>query len=204
MSNCHKKLIIIYYIINKYYFIYYNSIVQMIIVLYNHSVREGNIMGKYFYSALDIARYVINYSNGRNYGITNLKLQKVLYFIQARFLVEGEPCFFEKIEAWDYGPVVRDVYQEFKYYGGCNIPNQLEYEEFDENTWRLHSVKFNEEIIDQSDRKVINEIVDELSDLSANDLVMITHNQAPWKNAYKKNENNVIENDSIKNYFLNR
>ena len=36
---------------------------------------------------LDVARYIINYSNEKNYGISNLKLQKLLYFVQAFFLV---------------------------------------------------------------------------------------------------------------------
>ena len=38
------------------------------------------------YNALDVSRYIINYSNDKNYGISNLKLQKILYFVQAYFL----------------------------------------------------------------------------------------------------------------------
>lgn len=48
------------------------------------------------YDVLDVSRYVIKYSNERDYGISNLKLQKVLYFIQAYFLTNtenGTPCF---------------------------------------------------------------------------------------------------------------
>lgn len=59
------------------------------------------------YKALDIARYVIDYSNYKKYRITNLRLQKILYFIQAAFLVFGQkPCFDDVIEAWGLGPVV--------------------------------------------------------------------------------------------------
>ena len=39
------------------------------------------------YRVLDVCRHVINYSNKHDYGISNLKLQKVLYFIQAYFLI---------------------------------------------------------------------------------------------------------------------
>ena len=56
------------------------------------------------YKVLDVCRHVINYSNEHDYGISNLKLQKVLYFIQAYFLTKKKdhtPCFDEKIEAWD-------------------------------------------------------------------------------------------------------
>ena len=51
------------------------------------------------YKVLDVSRHVINYSNEKEYGISNLKLQKILYFIQAFFLVSAsEQCFEEKIE----------------------------------------------------------------------------------------------------------
>ena len=42
------------------------------------------------YNVLDVCRHVINYSNEHDYGISNLKLQKVLYFIQAYFLTNRQ------------------------------------------------------------------------------------------------------------------
>lgn len=51
------------------------------------------------YGVLDVCRYIINYSNRKDYGVSNLKLQKLLYFIQAYFLInssENKPCFSEK------------------------------------------------------------------------------------------------------------
>ena len=49
-------------------------------------------------------------------------MQKILYFIQAEFLVsENEPCFYEEIEAWNFGPVVPEVYHVYKIFGGSNI-----------------------------------------------------------------------------------
>lgn len=75
------------------------------------------------YSAIDIARYIIWYCKSHGYTISNLKLQKILYFVQAEFLVSaGAPCFYEDIEAWDFGPVIPEVYHEFKIYGSSGIP----------------------------------------------------------------------------------
>ncbi len=46
------------------------------------------------YKAMDIAQYVVNYSIEKDNPVSNLKLQKLLYYIQDAFLVEkGEPCF---------------------------------------------------------------------------------------------------------------
>lgn len=68
------------------------------------------------YDVLDISRHIINYSDEKDYGVSNLKLQKLLYFVQAYFMLEKKdhaPCFHEKIEAWDFGPVVPEAYQEW-------------------------------------------------------------------------------------------
>ena len=89
------------------------------------------------YSALVVARYIIKRCNELNRPISNLKLQKLLYFVQAEFLVgEGSACFpeeieawdfgpvvpEEEIEAWDFGPVVPEVYHRYKAYGSASIP----------------------------------------------------------------------------------
>ena len=77
------------------------------------------------YKVLDVCRHVINYSNEHDYGISNLKLQKVLYFIQAYFLTKKKdhtPCFDEKIEAWDFGGGVHEGYQDSDQSGRADIP----------------------------------------------------------------------------------
>lgn len=161
---------------------------------------RGDIMA---YKALDVARYIINYSNEQGYGVSNLKLQKLLYFVQAEFLAysdDKKPCFREEIEAWGFGPVVPCVYQEFKQYGSSNIPTVKEYFEVSEN-WDVIKRKFREGIIRNRDRERINDIVDGLSDYSAAYLVNITHHQAPWKKVYEKGMNNIISKKSIREYF---
>ena len=58
------------------------------------------------YRASDIARYIIERCKETNRTISNLKLQKILYFVQAEFLVStNHACFSDPIEAWDFGPV---------------------------------------------------------------------------------------------------
>ena len=80
------------------------------------------------YDVLSIARFIINYCNEKNIVISNLKLQKILYFVQAYFLITfNRPCFRENIEAWDFGPVVPEAYHEFKQYGSGNIPKVNKY-----------------------------------------------------------------------------
>ena len=132
------------------------------------------------YDVLDVCRYVINYSNDKEYGISNLKLQKILYFIQACFLTNTDsqtPCFHEKIEAWDFGPVVPEAYREYKQYGSSNIPTIVSFINFDEeDLWNTRRVSYDGDIISQADRILIDAVIDKFADYSATDLVTLTHN----------------------------
>lgn len=154
---------------------------------------------------INVARYIINYSNQKEYGISNLRLQKLLYFVQAYYLAfteVGNPCFNDEIEAWDFGPVVPRVYQEFKRFGSGNIPTITSYIVFDdEDIWSAHSVEFDNETIPKCDRERINKVVDKFSSYSTTSLVSLTHNQRPWRDAYSGINNGIISKESIKEYF---
>lgn len=139
------------------------------------------------YNAIDIARYVIFHENQAGKIISNLRLQKLLYFIQAQFLVaHHEPCFSDRIEAWDFGPVVPNVYHEYKIFGSSNIPAR-------QNN--------NSNTICKNDCTLIDNILQQASKYSTSQLVSITHNQKPWKNAYTRIYDNEITNADILNYF---
>ena len=155
------------------------------------------------YNVLDVCRHVINYNNDMDYGISNLKLQKVLYFIQAFFLISTpEPCFREKIEAWDFGPVVPEAYREYKQFGSSNIPRVSYIIDFDsEDIWNSKVKRYVGDSIREADQKRIEAVVDRFAEYSATDLVSITHNQSPWKDAYVPHMNNEITTDAIKEYF---
>jgi uncharacterized phage-associated protein len=55
--------------------------------------------------------------------MTPMRLQKLVYFAHGWHLAlyGGEPLIDEMIEAWDYGPVVPSLYQEFKQFGSDKI-----------------------------------------------------------------------------------
>jgi len=112
------------------------------------------------YDVQDVAEYVITYSEVKDYGISNLKLQKILYLIQAYSLIHTKkPCFSEDIEAWDFGPVIPEVYRKYKQFGSTDI--QIRFR-------RLEEVQKG---FEREDRKRIEEVVDRFADFSA----------APWQ-----------------------
>lgn len=188
--------------VEKCYNMCYNVIIKKSI---NYSDAKINKGGVYMYDVLDVCRYVINYSNDKDYGISNLKLQKILYFIQAAFLTISErrtACFAEKIEAWDFGPVVPEAYHEFKQYGSGNIPSVQSYYDFNScDLWNIKQIEFSNDCINDDDKEIINGVVDVFSEASATDLVTLTHNQAPWKDAYSLGKNSEITRDAIRGFF---
>jgi len=69
------------------------------------------------YRALTIAKHILKICADHGDNLTNLKLQKLLYYSQAWYLaLNDETLFSDDIEAWVHGPVVSSVYQEYKKY----------------------------------------------------------------------------------------
>lgn len=136
----------------------------------------------------DIARYIIDYSWDRKKTVSNLRLQKILYFVQAEFLVtKGEPCFDEDIYAWSLGPVVPQVYHMYKKFGNISIPTE--------------GTSGKEYGIADEDIVLLNEIIDECNKHSTSTLVQWTHSQEPWIKASNSGFNKLISKSSIKQFF---
>ena len=152
------------------------------------------------YNAIEIAKYVIN---NATYEISNLELQKIMYYIQAAFLVErNKQCFREELCAWEYGPVVKEVYDEFKVYGRSIIPPQEQADKivFDAKTFGVKRVK-DELIICEGDKIIINRVLKAYSDIQDPfELVEKTHSEDPWINARITPEK-IIKNDEIRSYY---
>lgn len=155
------------------------------------------------YAAMDIARYAINYCIDLGKPISNLKLQKILYYIQAAFLVEkGAPCFEEPISRWRHGPVVVDVYDQFKRFIGEKIDEKqdkyIDYELDNDLNLQIVSKRFYPDVIKENDRKLIDSVIEGLIDIKAWDLVQRTHEEEPW---ITTQQNKEIELELIEEYF---
>lgn len=149
--------------------------------------KEGRRKMKRPYSAILIARYIISREAECNRSVSNLRLQKLLYFVQAYFFLSlDEPCFDNRIEAWDFGPVVPAVYHKYKRFGSMIIQENEEYPVGN---------------IDEEDCQRIDEMLDACADKTTRELVNITHHQTPWKRAYKNLFSNEITQESIRNMF---
>ena len=139
------------------------------------------------YNALDIAEYIIKYEAERDHTLSNLKLQKILYFLQAQFVVSHNAALFkEDIVAWDFGPVVEVVYYNYNLFGSATI--------------FLNPKRCRNEYIAESHRQIINSVLEYIRPYSTTQLVQICHNQRPWKSA-RARYSNVISLAELKDYF---
>ncbi len=74
----------------------------------------------------EVSNFIIWDSHEAGSYLSLAKLQKLLYFAQARHLAEyGRPLFRGRFEAWAHGPVLRSVYNRFEKYGWRNIDEQV-------------------------------------------------------------------------------
>ena len=137
------------------------------------------------YKAVDLAKYIVTKCVNDKCPISNLQLQKILYYIQKKFLDdENNTIFLDDIEAWQFGPVVPKVYYMFCAFG--SMPIRFEYENAP---------------IDEHDRIVIDTVVEEKRILDPWALVDDTHEQGKaWSIIYNDGAGNkkIIPPDLIK------
>lgn len=143
---------------------------------------------KPIYSAFDIANYFLFKSSQDQELLSNLKLQKLVYYAQGLHLaLYGKPLFKDKIKAWTHGPVVTELYFKFKKYGSKGIPA---------------SPGFDPLKIDDNTREFLDEVYTVFGQFSATRLLEITHTDQCWQDAHP---NKIITHramcDTLKKYL---
>ena len=125
---------------------------------------------------IQVSYYIIDYCIKKKYSITNLKLNKLLYFSNIEYMLNnnGKPLFKEEFEAWRHGPVLKSVYETF-----CM------------GIGKATEEKLNLIIDNLKDNKInsINKVLDEKAGLDAFKLVELTHiKNGPWELIYNTNK----------------
>lgn len=139
-------------------------------------------------SSLDVANYFLA-MEGDEGEITNLKLQKLVYYAQGFSLaLLEEPLFNERIEAWMHGPVVASLYHRFSHLGSQSIPPPK---------------RFDDSVFNRNQRRLLNDVYSVYGQYSAWKLRQLTHEEDPWRDNYEEGEfSRVIPQREMKDYFL--
>ncbi len=143
------------------------------------------------YKANEIASLFIQLANGLpNNHIDNLKLNKLCYYAQGWHLARyDKPLFQEDIQAWDYGPVIPEVYRTYKACGGSPIQEPVE--EFDESNLSAEALA------------VLTDVYMNYGRFTSAALIDMTHRPGtPWERVYEPQMNHVISTNSMRDYFV--
>ena len=114
-------------------------------------------------NVFDVAAYIL----GKCGELSALKLQKLVYYCQAWSLVwDDEPLFPERIEAWAYGPVVKELY------------------EFHRGHFSLSSIPIGSPFkLSATQKETIDAVIKYYGEKTPQQLIELTHLEDPWKNA---------------------
>jgi len=143
-------------------------------------------------SCFNVADYFIWLANETGSFVSNLKLQKLVYYAQAWHLaLYGTPLFQEDFQAWVHGPVIPALYQKYRNFG-----------------WQPILEDANPELPKEV-QDFLNEVAEEYFACDAYELEQMTHIEAPWNRARGDLQtdapsNAVINKEWMKEYYASR
>lgn len=140
---------------------------------------------------LDVAKYLICKFNNEtgNLSITQLKLQKLLYFIEAYYMAkyDKDNLYEDNFLAWTYGPVCKRVYDKYKIFMDSQIV---------EEHCTISATDFDDEV-----NESIEYVFEHFGRLSTTSLIMLTHLKAsPWYETNKDGKS-IINKEKTKKWF---
>ena len=125
-------------------------------------------------------------------SISPMKLQKLCYYTQGfSIALMNEALFDNDFEAWQHGPVITELYHEYKKFG-----------------WKQIDTDIDESVINNNpnENELLQEIVGHFGSYDGSTLSVMTHKESPWRNARgdlndAEPSKNLISKESISEYF---
>lgn len=90
------------------------------------------------YSVRGLANWILDHADGLGVQHSNMGINKLTFFAVEAFLIKNNALLTNaKIEAWEHGPVFRELYQSFKSFGNGAVLGRakvfsVQSEEFEE------------------------------------------------------------------------
>lgn len=156
------------------------------------------------YSSKAIANLFIDVARDRGSYVDQMKLQKLVYITHGfNLAIRGEPLISDEIQAWQYGPVIPVLYNEFKNCGRSRIEDYATSHHINTSDFTF---SFKPEVVSRDDEDVVllaNKVWAKYGHLSGPQLSDLTHRDStPWSAAYTLSPRSNISNEAIKNHFI--
>lgn len=143
------------------------------------------------YDVLTVADAILKIAKARGLSLTPMQIVKLTYIAHGWSLgLRGKDLFGNRIEAWQYGPVIPDLYHATKTYGRNPIP--------------LPDVGDAEDIkVSPEDRSFLSEVFDKYGHLDGITLSYLTHKAGtPWSQVYRQGQRYIaIPDDLIERHY---
>ncbi|WP_374942099.1 Panacea domain-containing protein [Sphingomonas sp.] len=141
------------------------------------------------YDVRDVANFILEAAERRGISVTNLALQKLLYFAHGWFFATlDRPLLKNKFEAWQYGPVQRVLYDQFKQHKNRPL-NGVRARHLDPLTGEYIVREPN---IDRTDSDLILSVLDWYGKYTASQLVDESHvEDGPWEYVWQQAEDSI-------------
>jgi uncharacterized phage-associated protein len=159
------------------------------------------------YEARKICNFIIARYGARSSDLTNLRLNKLLYFIHGWSLTSrAQGLVRNHFLAWQHGPVIRPVYDAFKEYGDNSITRLAEY--LDYATGQNKILGYDD--ISVADADTITRVFESYNRYTTGELYDLAHEPSgPWDIVYRacqadKRMSPRIPNELIKAHFLEK
>lgn len=138
------------------------------------------------YDVLTVADAILRIAKSKNKSLTPMQLVKLTYIAHGWSLALRERDLFQnRIEAWQYGPVIPDLYHATKQYGRNPIPLE-----------RIGELK--DIAVDQQDSAFLSDVFDKYGHLDGITLSYLTHQAGtPWAQVYSHGSRNIEINDEL-------
>jgi len=138
-----------------------------------------------------VAKYICEKGEWK---VSNLQLQKLIYMAQMVYMGQndGTRLVNASFQAWDYGPVVPELYSKVRMYGAGPIKDVF---------WQARPFK-----ADDSRKTTLDEVCKELLSCKPGELVNITHwSKGAWASNYVPGiKGNEIPDTNIKAEYVRR
>lgn len=149
-----------------------------------------------------VANFILDVASDLGLHVSNLSLNKIAYFLHGNYIAKfDKPLVDAKIEAWEFGPVFREIYHEFKSFKAGAITNRAQRLNLDTGEKEVFRWSFPPE-----EALLLRDLAETYLRIRPGKLVDISHvRDGPWHQAWfhddTVNPGMEISDLSIKSFF---
>ena len=150
------------------------------------------------YSAKNIANAFIQIATEHGEYLTNMQVQKLVYFSHGWYLaLTDTPLVEETIQAWNFGPVITPLYNALKKYGNGFVTKPLMRIDTESRQKLEYEVPSEQSVLE-----LLQKVWELYGHLTGGQLSSLTHlKDSPWSKTFRVNQFGVIPNELIRDYF---